>query len=117
MVVYELFTGQSPNSGELSEPLKFAHRVAHEHYRPPLPSTLPSYIHSLITRCWAHNPDDRPTFQAILNELLSNAHQQPGSHNEHTPAPQNDNQPSNTNTNTNTYTNSDDQKVNYYVND
>jgi serine/threonine protein kinase len=75
MVVYELFTGQSPNAGELTDPLKFAHRAAHEGYRPPLPSTLPPYIRSLITRCWAHNPDDRPNFQMLLNELMSNANQ------------------------------------------
>jgi hypothetical protein len=71
MVMYELFTGQTPNVGDVADPLKFAHRAAHEQYRPPLTTDIPSPVRSLITRCWAHDPSERPTFQTILHELMS----------------------------------------------
>jgi len=66
MVVYELVSGFDPHKG--LQPLKFANMVAYENYRPNIPACAPKW-ERLITWCWAANPQDRPTFKQLLDDL------------------------------------------------
>jgi len=68
MVLYHIAVGKQPN-GDL-DLLKFAHMVAHEKYRPAIPSTVPPLYKQLIDQCWQQVPDDRPQFSSLL-ELLA----------------------------------------------
>ena len=45
-------------------------KVAHEHYRPKLPSFCPESYRILIEDCWKQNPDERPDFTEILERLF-----------------------------------------------
>merc|ERR1711916_93706 len=38
--------------------------------RPPIPKNMHPDILHLITRCWSHNPERRPTFATIYTALL-----------------------------------------------
>lgn len=40
-----------------------------EGHRPEIPSTAPPEAHSLITKCWAVAPSERPSFAMILSAL------------------------------------------------
>ena len=40
-----------------------------EGYRLPSPSGTPPDIYKLMTRCWAENDQDRPSFQDIVTQL------------------------------------------------
>jgi len=68
MVLYHMLVGKQPN--EDVDPLKFAHMIAHEKYRPPLPDFLSAFYKKLITQCWHTCPDDRPQFCAILDTFV-----------------------------------------------
>jgi len=37
--------------------------------RPPIPQNIPLTLQKLIEKCWAHEPNDRPTFEQILKCL------------------------------------------------
>ena len=43
--------------------------VARKHLRPRVPAALPAEIRPLMERCWAQNPDIRPTFTDISRDL------------------------------------------------
>ena len=38
-------------------------------YRPKRPENIPDHYWDLIQKCWQQNPDDRPTFEEIVNIL------------------------------------------------
>jgi serine/threonine protein kinase len=38
--------------------------------RPDIPRSVPANFRDLITACWSHNPSARPTFQAIVEEMV-----------------------------------------------
>jgi hypothetical protein len=66
IIMWEIFTGLDPQ-GDLA-PLTFAQKVCYEGYRPPLnavPADVPTSISDIIKACWAQNPKDRPSFDAI----------------------------------------------------
>ncbi|OHT05790.1 hypothetical protein TRFO_26388 [Tritrichomonas foetus] len=68
MIVYEVLTGIEPFheiSNPNSIPLKVCNGV-----RPDIPSFIPKSFRSLIRQCWAHSPEDRPTFDEIVEHLL-----------------------------------------------
>jgi hypothetical protein len=49
---------------------KFSYnRVAHSALRPAIPDGTPEFIGELARRCWAENPDERPTFVEITAQL------------------------------------------------
>ena len=59
---------QGVKNGEVIGKLERGERLA-------LPPTCPSRLYSLLTQCWAYEPDKRPTFQQ-LKSTLSEVHQQ-----------------------------------------
>jgi serine/threonine protein kinase len=71
MVLYHMAVGKQPNDD--LDLLKFAYMVAHDKYRPTIPSTVPTLHKQLIEQCWNQNPDDRPQFSSIL-DLLGTQH-------------------------------------------
>ena len=58
---------------ELYPHLKFATQiglqVSREGLRPPVPADCPEAWVHLMTNCWAHDPQFRPTFQQIINYI------------------------------------------------
>lgn len=67
VILWELWSGKDPQ-GDLA-PLAYANKVAHESYRPLIPSHTPVAIKELIVRCWDGDPKKRPSFDEILKYL------------------------------------------------
>lgn len=67
IILWELLTGEEPQQD--MKPLKMAHLAAHAGYRPPIPYGTSAQWRSLITTCWAENPDERPTFRQVIASL------------------------------------------------
>jgi hypothetical protein len=64
----ELLTGAKPFAGRTVGAI--VHAVVISRERPPLPSSsAPAPLLALVHAAWAHAPDDRPTFPAILAAL------------------------------------------------
>lgn len=53
-------------------PFLICKRVKKGH-RPSINKSVPSCYQKLMERCWSQNPEDRPTFDQILNELKTNS--------------------------------------------
>uniref|UniRef100_A0A0D9WXU6 Protein kinase domain-containing protein n=1 Tax=Leersia perrieri TaxID=77586 RepID=A0A0D9WXU6_9ORYZ len=51
------------------EPVQVAYAVGNENARPPLSTSCPQAINSLIERCWSVKPSTRPEFSRIVSEL------------------------------------------------
>ena len=67
MLVYEILTLNHPFE-EIKNPLELRKRVL-EGYRPPIPSNIHASYKKIIERCWLHNPEQRPSFDKIVEEL------------------------------------------------
>lgn len=75
IIMYELFMRTLmltfvSCSGEPDEVENYARSVA-SGCRPQIPDTIPVKIAELIRKCWAGNPDDRPSASEIVRELES----------------------------------------------
>eukprot|EP01125_Pyxidicula_operculata_P020687 TRINITY_DN769_c0_g1_i1.p1 TRINITY_DN769_c0_g1~~TRINITY_DN769_c0_g1_i1.p1 ORF type:complete len:168 (+),score=22.48 TRINITY_DN769_c0_g1_i1:359-862(+) len=70
ILLFNMVSGEKANNG--TEPLKFAHMVAHDNYRPIIPDVVSPFYKELITQCWNAKPDQRPSFSAVLEHLVSN---------------------------------------------
>lgn len=66
-VIYEVFTGNLPFEGMEGADIK-EKVLAGEDF--PLPSNIPSAMRTLITRCRAFKPADRPSFEQVISELM-----------------------------------------------
>lgn len=67
LIVYHMMTLQPPFARLKNEQIR--DEVLKNH-RPSLdPHTLPTCYSNLIQRCWAQHPDERPTFQEIIDEI------------------------------------------------
>jgi hypothetical protein len=62
LVLYEILVGDHGNSRK--NPRALADGV-----RGALPGEMLPEMKSMISRCWAQDPDDRPSFPAVLMEL------------------------------------------------
>ena len=69
VLLYSALTGRRPYEG--STQLQVIHAVVIEGRRPELPPDAPPALAALGRRCLAVNPEDRPTFAQILEELDS----------------------------------------------
>lgn len=66
VVMYEVLTAQPPHFAAGMELEPYARAVALRGYRAPLPDSVPPAWGSLVTRCWAQSPADRPAFDDVL---------------------------------------------------
>jgi serine/threonine protein kinase len=49
---------------------QIAYMVANEGHRPEIPDSVPPRTRELIEECWAADPNDRPTFEEIVEWLV-----------------------------------------------
>ncbi|KAG0605060.1 hypothetical protein M758_9G028300 [Ceratodon purpureus] len=68
VVCSEILTGQNPYSGIWSGK-RCVDGVISGEMRPNLPQDCPIYLSEFLSRCWAQNPKDRPTFKEITQTL------------------------------------------------
>ncbi|GMH96195.1 hypothetical protein TrVE_jg4839 [Triparma verrucosa] len=57
-------------------PLALTRMVALENFRPDLPANIPKSLSDLIKACWSQNPNSRPNFEAILERLDGEIHEE-----------------------------------------
>jgi serine/threonine protein kinase len=74
IILYEMLTEKVPFSECRETATELFLRIS-EGYRPPLPGN--SDIEKLIMQCWAHEPQQRPTFEEIYTWLASSVIQFP----------------------------------------
>ena len=66
IVLWEIWSRRSPWATD--PPAIVISRVVLKRARPPVPK-MPTDLRELMCRCWAHKPDDRPTFSEIATLL------------------------------------------------
>ena len=64
MVMYEIFACKIPYEDIPTDPL--VGMAVLQGKRPPVPSTLPPFLHPLLEACWKKQPAQRPQFEAIV---------------------------------------------------
>ncbi|GAX13150.1 mitogen-activated protein kinase kinase kinase 9 [Fistulifera solaris] len=67
ILFWQLLSRESPFAN-MSQ-IEAAAAVAMNDARPPFPSGVPGSIQSFIEKCWTRDPDRRPSFDQILEEL------------------------------------------------
>lgn len=67
IVLWQLCTREDPYAN-ISQ-IEAAGKVALEKARPPFPKGVPADIQSLISQCWAENPDERIPFEQLTEKL------------------------------------------------
>ena len=75
IVMWEIWDGGVPWHG--LKPVQITRKVVDKRERPPPPEGAPTDLVALMQRCWAHEPDARPTFAAIKAELLGSGPETP----------------------------------------
>ena len=73
MTLYEIFALKIPFS-EIKSDLRVCYWLM-EGKRPPIPEKLPVFLHPLITDCWSHDPEKRPSFQRIVTTIQTKAYE------------------------------------------
>ncbi|XP_019507535.1 PREDICTED: activated CDC42 kinase 1 isoform X9 [Hipposideros armiger] len=69
VTLWEMFTyGQEPWIGLNGS--QILHKIDKEGERLPRPEDCPQDIYNVMVQCWAHKPEDRPTFVALRDFLL-----------------------------------------------
>ena len=68
MILFELFAHEIPYA-DLRDNIDVLLSVT-SGKRPPIPPTLPPYLHDLLRRCWEEDPCLRPTFDEFVYKLL-----------------------------------------------
>jgi len=67
LVIFEMVTGKIPF--EKLDSVTAAAKAAYEGQRPFIPIECPIPVKDLICRCWAQEPEARPSFTDILDQL------------------------------------------------
>ena len=75
IMLWEMVTGAIPF--DKMPPFKIMNEVMNGG-RPKIPENTPSRLRSLISSCWAQNPQDRPTFDMIVKALKKHKVEFPG---------------------------------------
>lgn len=65
--LWEIYTRQIPYG--TMQPMQVAVAVMSKGLRPKLPADMPRKYKKLTTACWAHDPQNRPSFAQILVAL------------------------------------------------
>ena len=73
MIIFQIFTVNT--SDMLLKQFPELWKVIKESNRPKIPQEVPESMKKLIHNCWAPNPNDRWTAQAMLNYFQSNSEQ------------------------------------------
>ena len=68
MVLFELFAHKVPYS-DLENEVDVLKGVT-EGKHPPIPPSLPPYLHDLLRSCWEEDPHLRPTFDDFVNKIV-----------------------------------------------
>ena len=71
LIVYEIITGEKPFDEHIS-PKEIKQMICDEKRRPKLTESISKAYCDLIQRCWSQNPEERPSFESILNEFKTN---------------------------------------------
>ncbi|OHT00048.1 hypothetical protein TRFO_33339 [Tritrichomonas foetus] len=71
MVAFSIMTSLLPLGADITSPEKIISMINNGE-RPQFPSYVPTYIVEFISRCWKKEPEDRPTFNEIVGQLLAN---------------------------------------------
>ena len=69
IICWELLSRQCPYDG--MTPIQCALAVLNKNQRPEIPKWCPPALHALIRSCLKKNPDERPTFEEIIQTLDS----------------------------------------------
>lgn len=80
LILWELYTQQELFI-EFDDWDPFFEAIVTLHQRPEIPSTCIPSLASLMKKCWAHDPEDRPTFKEVLfrlDEIAVDCYLQPG---------------------------------------
>jgi mitogen-activated protein kinase kinase kinase 11 len=67
MLLWEMITREAPFK-KLSQ-IEAAGSVALEGKRPPFPKGIPSYVKSMIEKCWTEKPDQRMSVEELIKTL------------------------------------------------
>jgi len=67
ILLWEIYDRGIPWRG--LQPMQIMRKVVDKNERPPLPSTMPDDLRTLVGTCWSPRPDDRPDFQTIASVL------------------------------------------------
>ena len=70
IIVYEIMTWEMPFARfSFMELLK---KICYEGYRPKPTDDTPEAYKNLISNCWSQNPEERPTFEKIVQDIDDN---------------------------------------------
>ena len=69
-IVYELLTLEVPFKNFSIQ--KIFKMIVSQGYRPKIKEDIPICYKELIEKCWSQNPDERPTFEQIIDDLKNN---------------------------------------------
>jgi serine/threonine protein kinase len=69
VVIWEVITRQAPWQG--MQPMQIAYNVVHQSMRPPVPPGISPPVQYLMQQCWHQDPNQRPSFTEILQQLKS----------------------------------------------
>ncbi|CAD8065846.1 unnamed protein product [Paramecium primaurelia] len=70
IVLYEIFSRQIPYMN-IANPMQIMKAVTEQNQRPDLSFECQQEIKALMAQCWHPNPEQRPTFEQIINSLQS----------------------------------------------
>lgn len=65
--MWQLLTHESPFQDKST--FDAAATVAMEKGRPPFPEDTPKNVRDLVEACWAHDPEQRPSFDEVVSSL------------------------------------------------
>jgi len=68
IVLWEILTREEPFA-EFQSFDKFKDAICNKHVRPPIPNTCVESLKILMEKCWAPDPNVRPSFQQIIDAL------------------------------------------------
>jgi hypothetical protein len=68
LILYELIVGREALLKKWSPP-NVMKLLLLDQFRPAIPEWVLPEVRELIDECWAHNPDDRPSFHRIFKWL------------------------------------------------
>jgi serine/threonine protein kinase len=68
LILYELLVGE-PAFGKEGRGLYIMKQIAIDEFRPAIPDWVAREVEELISDCWAHEANDRPSFADILARL------------------------------------------------